>query len=230
MIRGQGDAIRPQIWNNLNVGWNVNEKFSLRNNLAYNILLSNELPWSEITFSSTAVLKFHRFMEGSAGMYVAFTNQSIDISSFEFRPYLGYRIFTNTSKRWYVSNLSRLEFRFLRYSNKNEEITLRFRNRTNALVSLNKRSMTENKNFYLMGYFEVFYNFGGEVQERFFDLFQYKLGLGYRLSYKWRFDIGFVFQESRNTLDQPSQLPTNIITNYRFEWGIIYVIPPRISD
>lgn len=97
------------------------------------------------------------------------------------------------------------------------------------MVSLNKKTMVENNNLYLLGYFEVFYNFDDEVQERFFDLWKYKIGLGYRLSYKWRFDLGFVFQDSRNTIEQPVNLPTNIITNYVIEWGIAFIIPEKIK-
>lgn len=230
IAKGQGDAIRPQVWNNFSVGWNVIENFSLRSNIAYNVLLSNEIPWSEFTFSTSAVFKFHRFMEASAGLYLSLADQTEDINSYEYRPYIGYRIFTNSAKRWNVSNLSRIEIRLLRYSNRTGDHTIRFRNRTDAMVSLNKRTMVENKNLFLYSYFEMFYNFGEEVQERFFDLFKYKIGFGYRLSYNWRFDFGFVFQDSRNTVMQPVILPTNIITNYIFEWGLIYVIPPKNTN
>jgi hypothetical protein len=126
--------------------------------------------------------------------------------------------------------LSRFELRLFSYSNKTGEQAFRFKNRTNAGVSLNKKTMVENNNLYLFGYFEVFYNFNEEVQERFFDLWKYKIGLGYRLSYKWRFDLGFVFQDSRNTIEQPANLPANIITNYVIEWGVIYIIPPPKVD
>jgi hypothetical protein len=220
----------PQLWNNLNVAWNINEKFALRNSAAYNVLLSDELQWSEITYSVSSVFKFHRFMEGSAGLYLALTKQTRNLNSFEYRPYVGYRFFTNNSKRWYISNLTRLELRFFHYSNKTDEHAPRIRNRTDAVVSLNKKTMVENNNLFLFSYFEVFYSFEEEVQERFFDLFKYKIGLGYRHSYSWRFDLGFVFQDSRNTIEQPVNLPTNIITSYVIEWGVIYVIPPRKVD
>ena len=87
--------------------------------------------------------------------------------------------------------------------------------------------MSDNKNLYIYGYFEAFYNFEDEVRERFFNQFKYKIGLGYRLSDNWRFDLGFLYQDSKNTAGEPSQLPVYIDTNWIVEWGIAYIIPMK---
>ena len=34
--------IAPQIWNNANLGWNIDDRFALRNSLAYYVLLSED--------------------------------------------------------------------------------------------------------------------------------------------------------------------------------------------
>ncbi len=224
-------VIAPQLWNNASVGWNINDKFSWRNSTAYNVLLSNETPWAEITFTSTAVFKFHHFMEASAGVYTARTKQTIELFSYEFRPFIGFRISTGNEKRWQISNLSRLEMRQFIYSDVENDFGFRFRNRTYAAVSLNKPSMAINRNrLILYGYFEAFFSIGQEVRERFFNLFKYKMGLAYRLNDNWGFDLGIIYQDARNNVVLPAQAPTNLITKYIINWGIVYVITSKKND
>lgn len=224
---GQNDGLRPQLWNNLFVGWNVNDKFVWRNSAAFNILLSTESPWNEISLSTSAVYKFHRFFELDGGFYFARARQSKDLKSFEYRPFIGLRMATNNDKRWYVTNLTRLEARFFTYSDRESETGYRFRNRTYAIVSLLKKKMNSNKNLYLFGYFEAFYNFETEVRERFFNQFKYKLGLGYRFSYPWRIDFGVIYQDAKNTTGELTPYDSNIITRFIVEWGVAYIIGPK---
>ena len=79
----------------------------------------------------------------------------------------------------------------------------------------------------IMGYFEAFHNFDDQVVERFFTLYKFKLGLIYRINYRWRIDLGAIHQNTKNNVVEPVQIPTNIITNYILDWGIAYLIPPK---
>ncbi|MCF6341903.1 MAG: DUF2490 domain-containing protein [Bacteroidales bacterium] len=221
----KSQAIAPQLWSNVGVAWNISDRFSWRNTAAFNALLSSEFPWFETTLTSTAVYKFHRYMEASAGVYTARTKQTVSLSSYELRPFVGFRISTNDEKRWKISNLSRLELRRFIYSDINNDIAFRFRNRTYATVSLTKSSVSTSKNILLVfAYFEAFFNFGQEVRERFFNQFKYKLGLAYRLNESWGLNLGFIYQDAKTTVVLPAQAPTNLITKYVFEWGLVYII------
>ncbi len=216
--------IAPQVWNNANLGWNINDHFILRNTLAYNVLLSEEFPWNEITFTTTGVYTFHKFLQGSLGLYLAKTKQSLTLSSFETRPFLGLRIFSNVQKRFIISNLNHMELRYFKYSDESTDLTARYRNRTNLAFALTKKSMTSSKNLFAFGYFEAFYNFEREVVERFFTQFKFKLGLGYRFSPSWIFDLGLIYQDAQDNIEMPGQFPTKLTTNYIMDWGISYII------
>ena len=86
--------------------------------------------------------------------------------------------------------------------------------------------MDINKNrLFIYGYFEAFFNFGQEVRERFFNQFKYKLGLAYRINPHWGVDLGVIYQDAKDNVVTPSQLPTNLITNYVLDWGVVYIIP-----
>ena len=90
--------------------------------------------------------------------------------------------------------------------------------------------MPVDKNLFLFGYFEAFFNFGQEIRERFFNQFKYKLGFGYRLSYHWRFDFGAIYQSAKNTTGEPVNPHLNIITKLVMEWSVAYIIPPQKRD
>lgn len=219
-------SFAPQIWNNVGVSWNIDNHFAWRNNVSYNVLLSSDYPWDELTFSSTGVYKFERFFEATLGVYTARARQTQSLRSYEVRPFIGFRAATNNSKRWYITNLSRFEMRQLFYSDANQNLNFRFRNRTYVALSLNKSSMDINTNrLFIFGYFEAFFNFGQEVRERFFDQFKYKLGLAYRISPYWGVNLGVIYQDAKDNVTTPSQLPTNLITNYVIDWGVVYIIP-----
>ena len=226
-MEAQTGYFRPQLWSNFSPVWQISEKFSLRAELGLNYLLSTEMPWNEVTAMASGNYHFHRFMEADFALYFARVKQDKNLRSFESRPSLGFRIFSNPAKRWLVVNGSRVEMRFFTYSDRSTELALRFRNRTNAAFSLTRRSMTDDGSLFLFGYFELFYNFGMEVRERFFNQFKYKLGLGYRLNNSWRFNLGVIYQDAVDKLGDPVQLPTEINTIYIFEWGMVYIIPAR---
>jgi hypothetical protein len=222
LVRGQD--IAPQIWNNANLVWSINDQFLIRSSLAYNVLLSEDFPWYEVTFTTTGAYTFHKNLQGSLGLYLATTKQSLTLSSFEARPFLGFRIFSDVQKRFVISNLNRLELRHFNYSDNTNDLAFRYRNRTDLAYALTKRSMTSSNNLFIFGYFEAFYNFDKEVRERFFTQFKYKLGFGYRLSPSWIFDFGVIYQDAEDNIEKPVQLPTKLTTNYVIDWGVSYII------
>ena len=169
-------------------------------------------------------------MEGIGGIYIAAAQQSKDLRSYEYRPYLGFRVNTNNSKRWIVTNLTRFEVRAFRYNTGTRDLAARFRNRTYGNVSLNKPSVLNDRNIFLLGYFEAFANLGEDVKERFVNQFKYKLGFAYRHNFSWRVNIGVIYQDSRDNIDQPAQLPYTIVTSWIFDWALVYIIPASKKD
>lgn len=223
-LMAQDTGIKPQYWNNVNIGWEVNNHFVLTNTLSYNVLFDTELPWSEFSYNANAIYRINSFLLGSAGLYIAATEQIQDLNSLELRPYIGIRISTNLQKRWVVSNLSRSEWRNLNYSDDTKDGGFRLRNRTTAAIGLNQKSILDDHTLSLFSYFEAFYNFEKDIEERYFTLFKYKFGLAYRFSPQWQLALGTLFEQARNTIVGPTIFPTDVATNFIFEWGLSYSI------
>jgi hypothetical protein len=218
-----GQSIAPQLWNNLSLGKDFSKKVTWINTVSYNVLLSSEFPWDEITINSIVTYRFHPNFMTSSSFYVARTKQYEMLSNWEVRPVIGFMANTNTQNRFFVSNYSRFEYRWMFYSNKQNQNGFRFRNLTLARVSLNKKHHSIDNSFSLFGYVEFFSN-PNDISERFVQQIKYKLGITYRLNYQWRFNCGLVYQQSTDNIPYPSQLPTNLITNYIFDWAIVYFL------
>lgn len=226
-LKGQDNSIRPQLWNNLYLVKNINEKLAFRNALAFNVLLSNDYPWNEYSYSGAVSYDLKPWINGSAGLYLSSTRQSENLTSTEIRPYLGIRLSTKSNKRMLITNISRMEWRNLMYSGGITDMTFRLRNRTYAAVSIIRKTLNTDKNLSLFGYFEAFHNFDNDVVERFSTQYKFKLGFSYRFNYSWRFDLGLIYQEAKNNVVGVGNLPVNTITDYIFDWGVAYIIPPK---
>jgi hypothetical protein len=219
-----GQSIAPQLWNNIFVGWDANDRFTMINTASFNILLSEEFPWNEISLASTTGYRFHKNFRVLGTIYVSRVQQTLSLSNWELRPVIGFAINSNNQKRFVISNLSRLEFRYLIYSDNTNATTGRFRNLTILTVSLNKRTIVEDNSLNLFATAEFFYNFNEKAKERFVNQSKFKLGLAYRLSYKWRFNFGLMYQDSKEGIVLPVLLPTDLITNYIIEWSVGFFI------
>ena len=79
-LKGQDNSIRPQLWNNLYLVKNINEKLAFRNALAFNVLLSNDYPWNEYSYSGAVSYDLKPWINGSAGLYLSSTRQSENLT------------------------------------------------------------------------------------------------------------------------------------------------------
>lgn len=136
---------------------------------------------------------------------------------------MGFRLSSKLQKRGVVSNLSRIEWRYLDYSDNTNNSNFRFRNRITGALAINEKTILDNNTLILFAYFEVFHNFNEEIEERYFSSFKYKIGLKYRFLDRWRIDAGVLFNHSRNTIEEPTLSQTNVVTNFILEWGVTYV-------
>jgi len=218
----------PQIYSNLFLSLEMNDNWTLRNEVSYNFLFSDKFHWNEFSISSMGAKQFHKHLEFVTGLYISRVQQNSVLSSTELRGVTGLRIFSNNERRFLASNYARLEFRYLLYSDNKNTGTIRARNRTSLLFSINQKSINSSNNLFALGYFDAFYNFEDNVRERFFKQFKIKLGLGYRSSLKWAVDVGVIYLDFEDNVGENSNLPLKIDTNYIIEWRISYLISQRL--
>ena len=114
---------------------------------------------------------------------------------------LGTRIHFTPNRRILTRLLLRLEHRQLNYESTNSsESSLRTRIRAESYIPINHKSMYEDHLWYGVADVEVFIVKDQTIKERFANRYRFRLALGYRLSYTWRFEAMYTLQESRNTI------------------------------
>jgi hypothetical protein len=79
--------------------------------------------------------------------------------------------------------------------------TIRFRNRLELLVALNKDRFDDDRVRYLIADWEWLIPID-DPDERFASRQRIRAGLGYRRSFNWRYEVLYIWTRSRNTIDE----------------------------
>ena len=189
-------------------------------NLAFNTSTNEFFFWNQTEFALGYQYEAKEYMDFTGSVYVNHVNQDKELMSNELRFTLGFRIFRPTRYRFKVSNFSRLEARLLYFSDDQDNEAFRFRNLTHLFYSLNRTGLDQDKNFIIYGAAEWFAN-SEIVRERFFNLFKAKVALAYRFNAQYYFDLGLVYQDTRDETGAPVVLPTDYNTNFLLEWRFV---------
>jgi hypothetical protein len=157
---------------------------------------------------------------------IGYTRQTDDVDSVELSPRVGVRIhllsrYTDAvirrrelspKRRLVVRDLLRVESRNLIYggAGSGSDSSVRFRNRLEFLVPLNKQKLTEDGAAYLLADWEWFIPLN-EPEERFANRQRIRTGLGYRRNSSWRYEVLYMWTRSRNTVEDGFATSDNII-------------------
>ncbi|HWA32872.1 MAG TPA: DUF2490 domain-containing protein, partial [Cyclobacteriaceae bacterium] len=95
--------------------------------------------------------------------------------------------------------------------------TLRPRARAEIIVPLNRDSYYKDNLWYAIADAEwLFSNVDTDLKERFANRFRLRTGVGYRLNYSMRFEFIYMYQASRNGIDETFASSDNIF-RFRFK-------------
>lgn len=198
--------------------------------------VSDGAPWRY--FYGTGLLELYpsRFVDLTGELSTGLTRQSLEEDSFEATVRLGlrlnfiYQIFNSpliekirpermSGRRFTIANLARIEQRNFWYSGQRpSEHDLRFRNRVETKLAINKTSLSEDNLWYLVADAEWFVPLNSEVAaERFATKFRTRAGLGYRRSYRWRFEVLAIKDDAKDTLGEEFEVDAYNL-NLKAKW------------
>jgi len=166
----------------------------------------------------------HSLVDLTGEMTVGYTRQNAEENSFELTPRLGIRLhlFKNVwnqihpervpLSRFSLANLSRIEFRNFWYTgDRLSSHETRFRNRTELKLAINHDRLAEDRTVYLFFDVEFFVPLSDDVPERFATKQRYRGGFGYRRSHRWHFEVLYIRDFARETLDQGGNVDMNAL-------------------
>ena len=212
--RAQADL---QAWGNLTFDWIKSHRVTIGVKVEPKVLVS---PGGRAGLGHPrrhAVVRVPRgeWFDMVGELMVGRTNQTDDLDSTELTPRIGFRLHLLSNlrqqivkeqrpkRRLVLRDLLRLEWRNLYYStDKADSSTVRLRNRLESLWPINRPRITDNGVAYLNADWEWFIPFD-DPDERFANRQRVRAGLGYRRSFAWRFEAMYVWNRSRNTVDEP---------------------------
>jgi hypothetical protein len=219
LIPGAGIAqTTTQVWANMTFDWVKSDRVTLAINTEPKVLVSappGDPGWATLDVTPSVEYRRGQWFDMVTEVMVGRTKQTDDLDSTEVTPRIGFRLHLLSNlrqaiagerrpkRRLVLRDLVRVEWRTLYYStDKPDASTVRLRNRFESLWPINRPRITDNGASYLSADWEWFVPLG-DPDERFANRQRIRAGIGYRRSAAWRFEGRYVWNRSRNTIDDP---------------------------
>ena len=218
-----------QLWGNLTLDWAKSDRLVYELDFEPKVLLErseDEPGWRNLDVTPNVEYSLNGWLDLVGEATIGYTRQTDDVNSTELSPRVGVRFhllsrYTDAvirrrelspRRRLVVRDLLRVESRNLVYSGagSGSDSSVRFRNRLEFLVPLNRQKLTEDGAAYLLADWEWFVPLN-EPEERFANRQRIRTGLGYRRSSAWRYEVLYMWTRSRNTLEDGFATSDNII-------------------
>ena len=224
-------TVSHQLWGNAIFSFPQNQFYYLELDVEPKVQIFDEERWDNIDVTPLVEYYPNSWIDLTAEMTAGYTDQSNDLNTLELTPRLGIRfhLFANvwqyfeTSERVPLSRLTlatffRLESRNFWYSSDlDSEHESRLRLRIESKIAINNDKLAYDNTAYLFTDAEYYIPFGNEISEKFASKFRLRIGPGYRLTYANRFELIFIYDFARNTLDDDAQKDALAI-DFRFKF------------
>jgi hypothetical protein len=227
VLAAQDDSATTQLWANMTLGipgssptWFYEIDFEPK------VQIEGPEKWTGTTLNALADYRPLHWLDLTGDLSVDYTIQSNDLQTFSLVPRIGaaFHILSNIRETGFVSEkvkrlgmatLLRLEWRNFWYSGsaaeESYESSWRFRIRYDIRLGLNRADRSMPNTWYLFADAEAFVNLGDPVEETFNSRWRVRGGPGYRLNRGWRFELLYMFEETRNTLEGDFERSNNAI-------------------
>jgi len=206
-----------QLWGNIMLDWVKSERLAYELDFEPKVLIAapeGEPDWRNIDVTPNVEFSPRGWYDLVADTTVGTTKQTDDVTTTEVTPRLGVRFHLFSRKlrhrlnerapgrRIVVRNLVRVESRnfFYRGAQTGSDSSVRFRNRLEFQVPLNRDNMSDDGARYLLADWEWFVPLG-DPDERFANRQRIRTGIGWRQSFRWRFEALYLWTRSRNTIE-----------------------------
>lgn|GEM_PF-691905 len=211
-----GQDVANQIWVGVLPSYTFKNGIRLLGQFDYRGVTNHDDNWARFFNQYNFRITVLNWLDLHTGSYFLNTHHDRDyeeLDSWEIRPFVGVRMHLTQNKRINVRNYSRLEKRFFFFYNIGKKDSfIRLRNRLEIISALTKPNLNEDGVLYLNVDGEIFFNVFERPEERFVNLFQSRLGPGYRFNYNWRIETFYIIQLSKNSITDNFKTQSNILS------------------
>jgi hypothetical protein len=200
--------------------WTADAEFS------YQTLMSGGEKWRSYQFTPGIQRNISTRIDLFLSTPVYYTVQNADYTTVETRISPAARFIYTANRRIESRSVLRYDFRSVKTTGGDWQLANRSRLSLEFIVALNKPNIYQDNLYYLLLDGEWFFVIDKDIQERFANLRKGRLGLGYRLSYKHRFELIYQVHKSRTTIDQAFDTRDNIV---RLRY-VMVLNPPQATN
>jgi hypothetical protein len=201
-----------QLWFDFQLSYPFGGRYLLENTTTYQTLLSKDDKWRSFSISPTFEYTLLTRLDLLSEVGLSYTLQKEGSNSWDIMPMLGGRFFITQNKRVDTRLVLRYQLRYFRQVEEQDwDISNRTRIRGEIFVCINGPNLFTNKLWYALADYEEFIVLDQQLAERYANRRRARLGLGYRLSYKHRFELSYTLQKSRNEIEGDFKSSDNVI-------------------
>ncbi|HEV8514503.1 MAG TPA: DUF2490 domain-containing protein [Cyclobacteriaceae bacterium] len=216
-----------QLWFDFQLSYPFANRYLIENTTTYQTVVSNNDKWRSVAISPNFEYIISRNLDFLFEVPIAYTLQKEGMNSFEISPLSGVRFHISQNKRLDTRILLRYQVRSFREVEAADwETSNRTRLRGEVYFSINGPNLYTDKLWYLFGDYEEFFVIDQQVNERFANRRRARLGVGYRLNYKHRFDVSYTLQSSRDEIDG-AFIRTDNVLQLRYK---MYLNPAKTAN
>jgi hypothetical protein len=192
-----------QFWFDYDPTWGLSKRWTLDVD-AYTRFINSDPPLWQIRLYPTLEFSLLKWMDLSGGVWFIYTNRFENSDLFETRPFVGIKLKKDIWRGIRLSNYVRQEFRIRRDLDTGETLSARrLRNRLQAMIPINHKSLSEDNTWYAFVDAEWFQQVNPEVDDGFNSRRRYRTGFAWRKNSTWTYQFFYGFQRSRNNVGQP---------------------------
>jgi hypothetical protein len=206
-----------QLWLEYQLSYPFGGRYLLENTTTYSTLLNPDNKWRSLSMSPTFEMSVVPWLDLLSEVGFTYTQQKEDIKTFEIAPMVGGRLFISQGKRVDTRFVLRYQPRSFKDLETGEwSSSNRTRLRGEVFVSINGPNLFTDKLWYSFADYEEFIVLDQQLKERFANRRRARVGLGYRMSYKHRFELSFTLQTSRNEI-KDDYIGTDSVIQLRYK-------------
>jgi hypothetical protein len=201
-----------QLWFDYQIDYPFATQYLFEMEAGYQTLLTNDSTWRSVGLTPTFEYLFFTNLDFIVTVPLSYTVQTKNYDSFEARPSLQLRLHISQNKRVNTRLVLKGEKRYFQnLEDDTWETSTRLRLKGEATISINAPTLYYDNLWYAILDYEEFFVMDQQVNERYSNRRRARIGAGYRLNYKHRFELIYTLQASRNEINNEFASTDNVI-------------------
>jgi hypothetical protein len=186
------------LWVDYDPTWPLNGRWTLDVDVVSRFINSAPSVW-QIRLYPTLTFGWRKWLDLSGGVWFIYSNRFENSDRFETRPFVGIKLKKNIWRGIVLSNYLREEFRFQRDLDTDKTASARrLRNRIQAMIPINHRSLSQDNTWYSFVDTEWFLQKSPLVDDGFNSRQRYRVGIAWRKNSTWTYQFFYGFQQPKN--------------------------------